>query len=232
MSAPTPDDEARRLAVLRDYAVLDTAPAEILDGLTELAATLCGTPIALITLIDVNRQWFKARYGTQLRETRRDDAFSAHAILQPEMLVVRDAMADARFTADPLVRDELKIRFYAGAPLIAPEGVTLGTLCVIDHRPRDLTSSQKRALQLICDQAMAWLDAQRQGVSRSDAVRTETGSPPSIPPLKPTSPPSKRRSGKPGISTGNSNSASNNRPANWRWRTGNSKPSPTRCHMT
>lgn len=158
--------------------MLDTAPAEILDGLTELAATLCGTPIALITLIDVNRQWFKARYGTQLRETRRDDAFSAHAILQPEMLVVRDAMADARFTADPLVRDELKIRFYAGAPLIAPEGVTLGTLCVIDHRPRDLTSSQKRALQLICDQAMAWLDAQRQGVSRSDAVRTETGSPP------------------------------------------------------
>lgn len=156
--------------------MLDTPPAEVLDELTELAATICDTPIALITLIDEKRQWFKAHHGTQLTETHRDHAFCAHAILQPDMLLVRDALTDPRFADNVLVHDQPKIRFYAGSPLVAPEGVILGTLCVIDHRPRDLSSRQKRALHLLGHQAMAWLDAQRRDHVRREKARPASDS--------------------------------------------------------
>jgi methyl-accepting chemotaxis protein len=137
-------DERRRLATLRRYGLLDTPPDERLDRLTSAAAAQFGTPIALISLVDRKRQWFKSRYGLEVSETPRDIAFCDHTIRQDSVFVVLDATADDRFSNNPLVTGGLKIRFYAGAPLIAMDGSRLGSLCVIDTKPRESFSAAQR----------------------------------------------------------------------------------------
>ncbi len=154
-------DEKQRLKVLWQYDVLDTVPEELFDDLTELAASICEAPIALISLVDENRQWFKSRVGTTLHETARDISFCAHAIEQPDLFIVPDATKDERFAQSPLVTSEPGIRFYAGAPLVTPDGYALGTLCVIDKVPRELTTAQKRALTILSRHVVAQLELRR-----------------------------------------------------------------------
>jgi diguanylate cyclase (GGDEF)-like protein len=161
-SAPVPLGEATRLRILREYAVLDTAAEQAFDDIVRLASRVCGTQIALVSLVDSYRQWFKARTGLDAAETPREYAFCAHAILRPDdVLVVPDAALDERFATNPLVTGEPRIRFYAGVPLVAPTGEALGTLCVIDRRPRDLDDSQRDLLRLLARQVMAQLEMRR-----------------------------------------------------------------------
>ncbi len=135
MTAPLPADEEARLAALCRLEILDTPPESDFDDIVRLAAQICGTPIAAVSLIDADRQWFKSRIGLDATETARAMAFCGYTILQTEPLVVEDARADARFADNPLVLGEPHIRFYAGAPLRTPKGETVGALCVIDQTP-------------------------------------------------------------------------------------------------
>jgi two-component system cell cycle sensor histidine kinase/response regulator CckA len=157
-----PLDEVRRLDALRQYQILDTLPDEALDDLTELAAAICEAPIALVSLVDADRQWFKSRRGFPFTETPRDVSFCGHAIVEPGLFMVADATQDARFADNPLVTHDPHIRFYAGAPLIAADGQTLGTLCVMDRVPRRLTASQQHALCVLSRQVIAQFDLHRQ----------------------------------------------------------------------
>lgn len=155
-------NELARLAALRSYAILDTAAEQAFDDLALLASQICGTPIALITLIDEDRQWFKARVGFDAaHETTRSVAFCAHAIEGTGIMMVPDALADDRFRNNPLVLGSPHIRFYAGAPLITPQGHALGTLCVLDRVPRTLSDEQTRALDALRRQVEAQLELRR-----------------------------------------------------------------------
>lgn len=149
--APLPHEE-QRLAALRSYAILDTAPEMAYDDIVKVASMICDTPVALITLIDENRQWFKASVGLQVKETPREISFCHHAIRQNHVMEVVDATKDERFQNSPLVTGPLGIRFYAGAPLLDKNGMALGTLCVGDTKARELTDQQKEALEALARQ--------------------------------------------------------------------------------
>jgi GAF domain-containing protein len=170
MKAPIPDNEAERLAALREYHILDTADEQAYDDVTALASYICDTPIAMISLVDESRQWFKSRLGLSARQTPRDVAFCAHAILQTEPLIVRDALKDSRFADSALVTRSPHIRFYAGFPLASPEGFTLGTLCAIDRKPRQISPGQKTAMSSLARQVMALLELRRVSARMADAL--------------------------------------------------------------
>jgi two-component system, NtrC family, sensor kinase len=161
MSVPTAANDRARVAALQKYAILDTDPEQGFDDLTLLASYICRTPIALISLIDENRQWFKSKIGLSVSETSREIALCSRAIQQSDVFVVPDTLQDERFRDNPLVVAEPNIRFYAGAPLINDEGYALGTLCVIDRAPREITAEQKEALQALSRLVLAQLEFRR-----------------------------------------------------------------------
>lgn len=161
-AAAIPSNEAERLATLRGLDILDTAAEPEFDELVALAATICGTPIGLVSLVDADRQWFKAAIGLPVRESRRSLAFCAHAILQESVFTVEDATADPRFADSPMVLDEPNIRFYAGIPVSTSNGLPLGTLCVIDTVARRLNPEQKQALVVLARQVNARLELRAQ----------------------------------------------------------------------
>ncbi len=154
-------NEAGRLKALHAYHILDTDPEQAFDDLTLLASQVCGTPIALITLVDENRQWFKSKVGIDVKETARNISFCSHAIEQPGLFVVTDTLTDGRFRDNPMVVNDPHIRFYAGAPLLTRDGDPLGTICVVDNRPRTLTAGQEEALKALRRQAESQLELRR-----------------------------------------------------------------------
>ena len=174
IAAEKPDDEEARLSALRRYGVLDTPAEAAFDELAELASQICETPIALVSLVDAERQWFKARVGLDATETHRDLAFCSHAILEEGVFEVPDAHNDERFADNPLVTDAPHIRFYAGVPLITADGHRLGTLCVIDRTVRRLTPLQTQTLLVLGRQVITQLELRAtvsQLASLSDAER-------------------------------------------------------------
>lgn len=161
MIAPLPPDEEARLTALRRYHLLDTDDEEVYDNITRLAAHLCGASISLMTLLDADRQWLKSRTGTDMRESPRDESFCAHAILERGVTVAEDAAVDPRFADNPFVTGSEGVRFYAGAPLVTPDGHVLGTLCVLDRQPRPLTPEQMEALLALSRHVVCQVELRR-----------------------------------------------------------------------
>lgn len=157
----TPENETERLLALEELGILDTPNEQFFDDLVFLAAYVCETPIAMLSFVDGSRQWFKARVGLDSSETPRDVAFCSHAILQDDIFEIPDTHKDTRFAENPLVTGHPDVRFYAGAPLITRGGFALGTLCAIDHRPRELTARQKEALQALSRLVIGELERRR-----------------------------------------------------------------------
>lgn len=170
MKAPIPTNEAQRLAALKSYQVLDSLAEQAYDDITALAASICEVPIAMISLVDQSRQWFKSKLGLNQQETPRDVAFCAHAIMRPEPLIVRDALLDERFANNVLVTHAPQIRFYAGFPLIDRDGFALGTLCAIDRQPRDLSAGQHRAMLALARQVIALLELRRTSARLAESL--------------------------------------------------------------
>ena len=154
-------NEAARLEALKSYQVLDTPPEAALDETVTLAKYICDTPIALVSLVDECRQWFKAKVGLEADETPRDISFCTHAIGQDELFEIRDALEDSRFKDNPLVTGDPHIRFYAGHPLKTKSGHNLGTLCVIDRKPRELSENQREAIRVLAKQVVSYLDLKK-----------------------------------------------------------------------
>ena len=160
--APIPTGEIARLNALLAYEILGTTPDPRYDDITLLASSICRTPISLVSLVDQNRQWFKSSVGLAATETPRDISFCGHAIMDTDVFVINDAFKDSRFADNPLVTGAPVVRFYAGAPLIDSEGMALGTLCVIDHVPRELDAEQIKSLQALSRQVVALMVAGRE----------------------------------------------------------------------
>lgn len=157
-----PDDEGRRQATLDAYRILDSPPETAYDDLVRIASAVCDAPMAVVSLVDRDRQWFKARVGVDAEETTRDESFCAHAILTPDVTtVVPDTLRDPRFHDHPLVTGDAGVRFYAGAPLRAADGAALGTVCVLDRRPRHLTAEMRAALEALSRQAARLMELHR-----------------------------------------------------------------------
>jgi|GEM_PF-246490 len=166
---PVPENEAERLALLHSLNILDTQPEQAFDDIVTLAASICKTPVALVTLVDENRQWFKANIGLNLGETPREISFCAHAILKPDdVTIVTDVQKDPRFKTNPLVTGDPNIRFYAGAPLVTHDGLSLGTLCVIDRKPRRLTPDQLAALRALRHSVITEFELRRALIERKE----------------------------------------------------------------
>lgn len=172
--APAPITDAARVAALQKYAILDTEPEQAFDDLTLLASYICKTPIALISLVDEDRQWFKSKVGISVSQTSREIALCSIAIQQTDVMVVPDTLKDERFRNNPLVVSEPRIRFYAGAPLITEEGYALGTLCVVDQTPRDLSADQKEALQALSRLVLAQMEFRRNLMLLKEALTDRT----------------------------------------------------------
>jgi diguanylate cyclase (GGDEF)-like protein len=153
--------EAVRLAALRRYGILDSAPEDVFDDIAVIAAHVCGTPMALVSLVDEDRQWFKAKVGIDVDQTSRDLSFCAHAIQQDGVFEIRDATQDSRFVDHPFVTDDTHVRFYAGAPLVTSTGQSLGALCVVDTRPRDLEPAQREVLTALSRIVMNQIEARQ-----------------------------------------------------------------------
>jgi GAF domain-containing protein len=169
-----PANEQARIVALQKYAILDTDPEQSFDDLALLASYVCKTPMALISLVDEDRQWFKSRVGVDSSETSRDIAFCSTAILQSDLFIVPDALADARFRDNPLVVSDPHIRFYAGAPLVNEDGYALGTLCVVDRTPRELAPDQKEALKALSRLVLAQLEFRRNLILLKEALTDRT----------------------------------------------------------
>jgi GAF domain-containing protein len=175
MGAPSLSmNDAARLAALQKYAILDSEPEQAFDDLTLLASYVCKTPIALISLVDEDRQWFKSKVGISATQTSRDIAFCSTAIQQPDVFVVPDALQDERFRTNPLVISEPNIRFYAGAPLINEDGYALGTLCVIDLAPRELGPEQEAALKALSRLVLMQMEFRRNLLLLKQALNDRT----------------------------------------------------------
>ncbi len=174
MNSPVLSTEAARLAALDRYAILDTDPEQSFDDLVILASYICKTPIALLSLLDDHRQWFKSTVGVQVRETPLEMSICAHAIKQEDLFIVPDTLQDARFRENPMVVGEPHIRFYAGAPLINEDGFALGTLCVLDRQPRELDLEQKQALKSLRQLALKQMELRRNLQLLKDALNDRT----------------------------------------------------------
>jgi adenylate cyclase len=174
MSQPLPANEPRRLVALTDYAILDTLPEAGFDEITELAAQICGCPAALVSFVDASRQWIKAKYGplpAELSECPREISICTATICNNDILYVSDLIKDQRFNTSPLVTGDMHIRFYCGVPLITQDGYALGTLCVIDFEPREITFAQQEALRRLARQTMVHLELRRQLLVRNEVLR-------------------------------------------------------------
>jgi GAF domain-containing protein len=167
-------NDAARVAALQKYAILDTEPEQAFDDLTLLAAHVCKTPIALISLIDDNRQWFKSKVGLSANEASRDIAFCSTAIQHSGVFVIPDTLQDERFRSNPLVISEPNVRFYAGVPLINEDGYALGTLCVIDRAPRELGPDQESALKALSRLVLAQMEFRRNLILLKEALSDRT----------------------------------------------------------
>ncbi len=174
LTCPVPDDEPQRMAAVRAYAILDTPPELEFDALTRLAAFMFDAPIAVVSVMDENRLWFKSKIGLEVPELDRKVAFCAHAIMRPRAaLVVHDLQDDPRFRGNPLVAQAPHIRFYAGAPIVAPGGYALGTIAVIDAQPRAFSAAQSDALVDLATLVMSSLDSRRNALELSRLARTD-----------------------------------------------------------
>ncbi len=178
--AELPSDEELRLKDLASYQILDTHPEDDFDGLIEIAAKICDCPISLISLVTDDKQWFKAKRGLEEKETPREISFCAHAILSNNVMSVEDARTDPRFSDNPLVTGKVNIQFYAGVPIVSPSGHNLGTICVLDNKPRKLTVEQEKLLKILSAQITKLLDLRKKNIiirERADEIITwKTGS--------------------------------------------------------